>query len=344
MTRERRNFILRILVIIAVVLAVIDVALLLTKSSKRVVNEKSVFNYTENSEIDYKVFSEENDELKELTSPYKKDNISSITALFKYSFLGDLDLDFNYTNSVVAVLTTRDLKGNKIYSKEFVLANEETLEVKKYTGFNINKNVTIDYNLYTEIISNYLNEKAIDPANTKTELVVILKVVTNTLVEDEAIESKSATKLNIPINVDNFTINESVINNDKTVTSKVSEVIKNETLISALYTLYGIAILILIIVFINYFINRDYVNSHKSEYKKVRKALRDYEEMIFHTCDMPDLKNKNVTNIDKFEVLLALAKKYDLLITMVEKDDYITFVIINKQKAWTYTINKDNQK
>lgn len=342
MTREKRHMILRILVIIALVLAVVDVVLLLTKSSKRVVTEKEVLSYSENSNINYQVLGKEEDENGKIpvNEPFIKDNISSIEATFNYSFLGDKELDFEYTESVVAVLTSRDLRGNKIFSKEYILSNEDENEITENTGFNINKKVIIDYNLYTEIINNYFIEKNIDSANTKTELVVNLNVKTSTEIDDEKIESKTVTKLNIPINVLEFRISDEVINNEKKVTDKVSEVVKNETLISALYTLYGTAVLILIIVFINYFINRDHGTNYKSEYRKVRKIVRDYEEIITHTYDIPDLSDKIVTKIDRFDVFIAICDKYDLGITMVDKDDYITFVMVDNDKAWTYTIDR----
>ncbi|MGM9834193.1 MAG: DUF5305 family protein [Bacilli bacterium] len=342
MTREKRHMILRILVIIALVLAVVDVVLLLTKSSKRVVTENEILSYSENSNINYQVISKEEGENGKipLNEPFIKDNISSIETTFNYSFLGDKELDFEYTESVVAILTSRDLRGNKIFSKEYVLSNEKEGKIEDNTGFNINKKVTIDYNLYTEIINNYFLEKSIDPANTKTELVVNLNVKTSTEIEEEKIESKTITKLNVPINVDEFKINEEIVNNDKKVIDKISEVVKNDTLISSLYTLYGIAVSILIIVFINYFMNRDYVNSYKSEYKKVRKMVREYEEIIVHTYEMPDLSDKILTNIDRFDVFIAISDKYDLGISMVDKDDFITFVMINDDKAWIYTIDK----
>ena len=116
--------------------------------------------------------------------------------------------------------------------------------------------------------------------------------------------------------------------------------IKNKDMIMCATVVGGIAILLFVISLLILIIKPSNRVSYKSEYKKVRRMVKDYDELIKRTYKMPSLKGKKITELKLIDEFMAIQDKYELNMTMVEKEDSVVFVLVTDSKAWMYSIDK----
>ena len=341
MKNEKRGNKSGILISLSLVLFVIAIVMAATSVTKTVAEDKKVLAYSEISSIDYKVYTKPELALEKeyfgKGEVYDASFISNIVAHYDYSFLADNKLDIEYKYNIEAILTaTRN--GEEVINKKYSLLADEEEKVKKMTGFKISEIIDIDFNTYNQILLGELAYQNLEEFDCKID--VILNVQTNSEILDKKIDSSTKTLLSIPLLKNNFKIDETHVKDYQEVLTQVDEIIKNKKLLTCSILMACIAGVILIIAFINFLVNPNSYGGYKSEYRKVKKMVKDYDEIIKRTYKMPSMKDKKVQEVGTIDEFMTLQEKYDLPMTMVEKEDYVVFVIMTNSKAWTYSIKK----
>ena len=301
-------------------------------------------NYREKSNIDYKVYLKNNEfydsEYLGKGMTYVASLIDKITTDFNYSFDIDKDsnIDFNY--DIKAELVISDMSKNNVFlKKEYTLLQDTKESMNGGKVHNINKTITIDYDYYNKIANKFRISYGVD---TTSQLNVYLNIHEKNAENNSfKIDNKSVMALTIPLSQKsiNITLDYKDIN-------KTSEVIKDSQIIvnNYLYIILGSILLVLgLLEFIKLIRLLSLTKIKKTNYDKyINKILNEYDRLIIETTTAPNLQNKNIIKINKFEELLDVRDNLKLPIKyfVVTKHQKCEFYIDHEEDIYILTIKE----
>lgn len=301
-------------------------------------------NYREKSNIDYKVYLKNNEfydsEYLGKGMTYVASLIDKITTDFNYSFDIDKDsnIDFNY--DIKAELVISDMSKNNVFlKKEYTLLQDTKESMNGGKVHNINKTITIDYDYYNKIANKFRISYGVD---TTSQLNVYLNIHEKNAENNSfKIDNKSVMALTIPLSQKsiNITLDYKDIN-------KTSEVIKDSQIIvnNYLYIILGSILLVLgLLEFIKLIRLLSLTKIKKTNYDKyINKILNEYDRLIIETTTAPNLQNKNIIKINKFEELLDVRDNLKLPIKyfVVTKHQKCEFYIDHEEEIYILTIKE----
>ena len=153
---------------------------LLLNKSVRYQNTEAI-EYTERSNLDYKVFLLKNDFYEQ---PYLGKDMLYVASLinkinldFKYKFevQEEQTIDFNY--KIIGKLSITNSEGTKAYfEKTYTLVENKIVHMKNATSQNIVENIEIDYPYYNSLANSFKNSYGIDTESNLTVYMVIDKI------------------------------------------------------------------------------------------------------------------------------------------------------------------------
>lgn len=295
--------------------------------------------YTEKSNVDYKVFLKDNDfypdDYLEKDNEYVVSLIDYIEAYFDYSFeLEESNISFDYTYMVDAELRIKsDDSSNSLYNTKEILVEETKVEDYRETNLEISSNVKIDYNKYNDLVKKFV--KAYDLEDIKSELIVRLHV--NVLDkcldgnDDEA--SDYVVELGIPLDVKTIDIemNSDVVDRNDTlvICDKNDDIV---FILGIVVIVIALIVLILVICLIRYVIR---TRTAESIYDiELKKILNNYKSYIQKINNEIDFSNYRVLKVDSFTDMLEIRDTIQQPILMVE----------DKYKRGTYFMIPSNTK
>ena len=297
------------------------------------INGEEYINYTESSNLDYKVLLKDNSfyEEKYLGKGmlYVASLIDKIDIDFLYNFNIDekVNLDFNYVIS--GKLSIMDAEGKKVYlTKDYELLPSKTFSLKNEQDHTIIENIVIDYDQYNKLANSFKSTYGLD---TSSKLEIYLNVV----------KSSNSEKL-VDVNVDNnmlieiplsersvsISMDYKDINRQSKLVRKSSISIGNVLLAlisfvfiaGAFYGLYNVVKLL------------GLLNPKKSKYDKyIDKIMRQYDRLIVKHFTCPELSNYNVTKIREFNELLDMRDNLKMPIMYYNVTDH--------EKSYFYIVN-----
>lgn len=337
MSKGKKGNKLGIFIALSLILFVIAIIMFFVSTTSGSAEVKDFFKYNVASTIEYSIYPDKGD-----NKEYNSDKVKQVNTTINYSFFTDNKIDIEYLSDIEATLLAKEQDGKVILKKSYLLKEEVKEKIANTNNLNINEDLEIDYEKYNNLAKEELKNH--DLKDLDVYLEVALNVKTESNVSKNKFENTSKTILNIPLLKESFEITPKPVREENTFNGKVSTLIKNKQIFIYSILTACVAGVILIITFICFLVNPSNDLSYHSEYRKVRKMVREYDELIKRTYKMPSIKDKSVKELDSIDEFMSIQDKYDLPMTMVEKERDVIFVMVDNKKAWTYSIAKLQKK
>jgi len=303
------------------------------------VEPKSI-NYTEKSNLDYKVYLKENDfyDDKYLGKDmvYVASLIDDVVIDFNYMFFSDEDVSLNFNYKIVGKLSITDSEGKRsFFEKQYTLLDEKTVSLNEVNSQNIKENIKIDYTYYNTLANKFKTEYGIDALSN----FVIYFVVNMENNKENLINNSSMMSISIPLSEKsiNIAMNYDDINNSSKLISDNNVIIDN-----IIYFVFAILFVVLSLVMVIRITRLlMLLKNNKSDYDKyIKKLLTEYDRLIVETSTAPIINENNVIKINKFQELLDVRDnlKLPIMYYVVTKHQKCYFYITWEDKIYLNTI------
>lgn len=304
--------------------------------------------YYEQSNVDYRVFYEEN--------PYYDEAYLGKGGTYVSSLIDKIDVDFDYyvnysdklkgkynyyVRATIFALDNND--SNNIYwQKSFDLTDYQEIIFKDKKDYRIVEKVSVDYPEYNRLLSEYTNTLMLD---TKAYLSVELVIENNgTYPGVEPIKYMSNVGLDIPLSerTINMSIKSNLASDEQTINTKEDN--RRERVYSKIIA--GMSWLLVVILSACFALT--YHNDIRKESlysRKLRKILSTYDNIIVNVEKLPVLNDLSVVNVTTFEELVDAQNEVRLPINFKEnKSRHIAkFVLVRNNLAWVYTLKEGDE-
>lgn len=310
--------------------------------------------YTENSNVDYKVYLENNDfyenDYVEKDNRYIASLIKNIIANFNYELdATEKGIDYNYSYSIEAEVNVKEVKNKEsIYNFKEELLTKENLTQNSNENLKINEDVTIDYNHYNNIIKRFVSTYGLDNIDST------LKVSMNIKIDGLSKEIKDGKKCN---NNNEYVVALEMPLTTKTIGIEInSDIVKCREQVkvgtdSKSYIILSVAIILSIIEIYLVVVLIEYVKGTKTPediYKnELNKILDGYGEFIQRINNNINVNDYNPVYLEVFEDMLKIRDTIQEPILMREDKEKKSayFMIPDKTKIlYIYELNVDNIK
>ena len=320
---KRKSIIIKYIISITLIFIVtIMFASQITKEENMIPNVV----YTENSNLDYKVYLKENDFFETgYLDGDSGDNqfiaslIDYVEGNFRYELSADTENNINYKYEYKIVAETNVV--DKINNKSLYKFEEELIEGKKYTANTktkliINEPIKIDYNRYNDIVKRFVDIYDLDNSNAT----VTINMYVNLLNDSDLKNDKSdipVISLNIPLTTKTMAIDiesNAVNGNDITVCKNIDQ--RKYIFATLLFGIIDIILVIKLVIFI-----KD-TKDEKSVYNMIlRKIMANYGSYIqkLNNEFEFDFKSGQILEIKSFEDLLQIKETLNKPILLTEK-------------------------
>lgn len=339
---KRKSLIIRDIIVIAFIFIV--TAMLAIEVKKENKTQLNIV-YTENSNLDYKVYLKENDFFDE--DYWEEDNqyiaslIDYIEANFKYELEASKpNIDYQYTYKIVAEVNVEDKTNHKSLYK----FSEELIDGKIY-DFNtssklcINEPVKVDYNRYNDIIKRFVDLYDLNNSIASVTVNMYVNVLDDTP-KDTTKPDIPAISLNIPLTTETMAIDieSNLVNeNDINVCTTIN---KGKYLFGTiLLAVLDIILVIKLIIFIN-----DTKNEKAVYNMRLRKIMSNYGSYIQKLNNEYDFEGHQILEIKSFEDLLQIKETLNKPILMTEKSLAMEtyFFIPSDDNVYIYELKAGN--
>lgn len=199
--RNRKKWMIIQIIAIAVVAAIALASFLIYER----MNRTYYIEYTESSNIDYKVQYKDNEFFEEEWIGKDQEYISSLINAISADLNYKLNMDttgvgFEYTYKIDAVLLVADKdSGNPYYKVTENIVPLTNGSARRSNNVEINENIVIDYNKYNSVASEFV--KLYSLKNSSSTLIVTLDVEVHSTSDkfEQSNENRYSTSLNIPL-------------------------------------------------------------------------------------------------------------------------------------------------
>lgn len=323
---SKREKVMAILLGISVLLVVLAVYLF---STYRDSNKKEYIAYAEKYNVNYSVKLKENEHFGETQGKgevYVSKLVDDITTNLSYQLeYGDVDVEISYTYKVY-VLMEISLKDHSkpIYSTNYPIKDVSTPVVAKSVVI-FNEIVSVDYDTYSSNATAFISAYGLSNATTK--LTVVMEVKSTALHEDFVKNSTLNTnvKVNIPVNDSTFEI--SIAENS----SRDNKVLLKSTTAEHLKVSALMYALLAVLIFVIRILYRNRTRNAKEIFEdKLDDILGNYESYIQKINGELNLSKYELIEIGEFEDLLEIKEALNKPVLMIEKEDVVDFVILDK--------------
>ena len=339
---KRKSIIIRYIVFITLIFVV--TAMLIVQQTKESKILKDIV-YTENSNLDYKVYLKENDffdkRYLEEENQYIASLIDFIEANFRYELeASEPNIDYKYTYKIVAEVNVED----KTNHKSLYRFDEELIEPKEFNHNSkskliINEPIKVDYNRYNDIIKRFVDLYDLDNSNAS----VTVNMYVNMLDDEKYDDSKKntpAVSLTIPLTTETMAIDiesNAVLENSINVCKNVNQGRALFTMV--LFVILDIILMVKLVIFIN-----DTKNETAVYNMRLRKIMSNYGSYIQKLNNEFDFEGHQILEIKSFEDLLQIKETLNKPILMTEKSLAMEtyFFIPSDDNCYIYELKAGN--
>ena len=298
-------------------------------------NDAKVVSYQESSNLDYSIYLLPNefyeDDFLGKDMIYVASLIDYINIDFDYQFTSNSKIDMDFSYKIVADLEITNKEGSRSFSKkQYVLLDEQNLNMKKNNGQKIMEKVKIDYSYYNSLANKF---KAAYGLDTDSKLVVYM-VVTKKSPENSGYTMNEAKTMNVSIQLSQKAVEIQVpysdINDSNILLQSGQSIIHNYfAFVLSLFFLgmscYSLVLIIKKVLLIG--------PKHNAYDVYVNKLLREYDRLITESVTLPSFDGKNIIKVRKFTELLDAHDNLQLPI--------IHYTITRHHKCYFYISHKD---
>lgn len=181
------------LIILVILLLITSLSLTFKKTYK--------INYSDSSDLDYKVYLKKNPYFDTKYLGKDKQYISSIIdyvdADFTYNFSSEDDIDIDYEYYILATLNVTNTDGKVIYDKKEYLQSSKKVTAEN-KSLSIKENVKVNYDKYNKMAKDFIDEYGLT-ANASLVVSLMVDVRGKNSRFDKAISDNGVIALNIPL-------------------------------------------------------------------------------------------------------------------------------------------------
>ncbi len=307
------------------------------------ITKRQYINYTENSDIDYKIYLKDNSFYEEdylgKGMAYVASLIDKIHINYEYKFNADKESNLYVSYVVKAkLIIASQSNSNVFFEKEYDLTEEISEDIDNTFGYSINKkDIVIDYDYYNQLANDFKSHYAV---NTSSRLEVTLYVNERSKKENTySLLNNNKATLIIPLSEQeiNISFDNKNVNIEKQLISNSAIIVKNKqyAIISGiLFTLVIVSIILLAQ-------KLSLTNTGKSKYDRyVNRLLRGYDRLIINIKNKPDISGYNVIEVEKFEELIDVRDNVSQPINyyIITPHQKCEFFVINDINIYVYVI------
>lgn len=333
------------LVILVVLLLITSLSLTFKKTYK--------INYSDSSDLDYKVYLKKNSHFESKYLGKDKQYISSlidyVDADFSYKFSSEDDIDIDYEYYILATLNVTNTDGKVIYDKKEYLQS-----IKKVTAENnelsVNENVKIDYDKYNRLAKEFIDEYGLT-ANANLVVSLMVDVRGKNSHFDKTISDSGVITLTVPLTTKTVDISmDYELSNNKDATLQQREtLIKNKALFTGGIVFIVMDILAIGAIVVYIILTRD----EKENYRvTLNKILRDNERYISETViterveDMLKTRSLRIEVVKSFNALMDIRDSLNKPILYHEEKlgEEAVFYIISENIGYIYVMSVEDFK
>ena len=342
---RRERTVKRIIFDIVLFVVLLALGIILLYKSLGFESEKIV-KYSEKSNLNYKVYLQENDfyeeEYLDKDMIYVASLIDRVLVDFDYNFESEDKENIDFTYSIVAKLSITNPTGTKSYfDKSYTLLNEKTINMVNATGQSIKEQISLDYPYYNSLANSFKTQYGVDVDSKITLYMLINKK--NTEESNFILDSSSVMNLVIPLSERSVDISLDYKDIDET-----SNIIKKQTMsIKDIipFVLSGVFVILALIMMIKAMRNANSLRTKKSAYDKfVAKILKEYDRLIAESSTLLSFEGKEMINIGKFTELLDIHDNLQLPIMYYEEKEHELsyFYISHENVVYLFKVDVNN--
>ncbi|MCL2383485.1 MAG: DUF5305 domain-containing protein [Oscillospiraceae bacterium] len=308
------------------------------------------FNYTERSNLNYRVNLKENDYYDVSYLPagmsYIANLINYIDVTFDYNFSIDDDsnirdmeyIEYTYFVELEVMVFERNNQSAIIFQNTERLTPETTRRLENSSEINISRNVRIDYSAHNKFIREFKTSNNIAAESTLT---LNFYVDINGKHEriGEPVNINSNMKMVIPLAEQTFmtSIDHTEINANDDIfvvqNGMLTTILKYISYLFIIITVISMAQIILLIV---------KINGKKSLYQRqMDRILRNYDRVVIEVKKMIQIQNEEaVIDVTSFEQLLDVSDRLSKSILFMEIDENQKswFIVKNGEEVYRYIL------
>lgn len=343
-----RQWVQVFILIFVIILMVLSIWTILKSVKPEIAKGKELYSYNYTNDLSYKVYIKQN---KFYTQPYMEMNKQYIASLIdhidvttKYGLQSTEDLQYTYTYEVVAtakgIFGENDGKATEVWSKAYQVSPKET---QRGTGktINIDKTVSIDYNQYNAIMTDFRNTFGL---SIEADVDVTFKITVDGGLpgQEQTLKESNSSSLQIPLLKNTVQMKPNFENSGKnTIMSKE----KNSKKVNLSLLIFGLALLLFSLYMFVVFSRKLIKATKKSEYVlELNKLLKEYGDIIAESDNLPDLSQYDVVSIKHFQDIVDIEEELHSPIICCEiREDLETwFIIIYDKTAYRYVLKYEN--
>ena len=334
---QKRHYIIISAIILIIALFVLSIVFVLIYSNSEKIE---YFDYTETSDVDYKVYLKENvffeNQYSSTNQKYIASLISNIEVDFDYKLTHLENVkDYVYLYNIEAVINVQDKYDYKsIYTKTTNLMEGQVLSANKEKNIDISENLQINYEEYNNLISDFIDVYDLNNLNSTLTINMWIKLAEN---EDKLINAnkKIVNSLEIPLTTQTVAIEMS--SSEISTNGNDSIFIKNN---NASLSLVKFAILFFIIGIIGIVLLVKYYQDTKTDENvfsdKLRSILHGYKGYIqkIESTEF-DFNEYQSIYLDSFNDLIEIRDTLQEPILMLENKNSseVHFFILSQTKV-----------
>ena len=349
--QQEKQKITKTIIIGVVVLVVILLVSILSITVKR----NYSLHYSENSDLDYKVYLEKNDFFEEEYLGKDKQYISSlidhVEANLNYNFEADENIALNYSYYIQASVVIDNVNGKNLYTKDEILLEKKEIDTNETNKFIIEEIINFEYDKYNKIAQSFINKFNVNLADAKLVVSLFVDVEGKHTDFDKKFQDKSVVSLIVPLDTKTTDIEMAynLTNNNNEILQYKETIISNPVLFIVCIVL-AIADIIAIAIIVCYLIkHRNKETKYKMTLNNISRIYRDY---LCHTVttetlkDMVENPNYKIIYIQDFEDVMEVSDKVNKPILYHEEipGEEAIFYIYDDNLLYIYILNVDNIK
>ena len=300
------------------------------------ISKTKVIYYSENSDINYKVYLKDNNfyDNNYLTENkmYVASLIDKIEIDFNYKFSIEEDIVFDFTYDIIAKLSINDEStGYNYFEKDYPLVTNKKAVLNE-NDYYLYEKTSIDYEYYNQLANKFKQQNGID---TVSDLKVYLKIN-----KKSDINEKNTMYVVIPLSEKsiNIVLNYQEVNNSSYTNNNKKDILK---------TLFYVGFVIVSLLFFILFLKKTlefigYLSGKKNKYDKfVKKILNEYDRLIVENKSGPNF-NSNIIKISSFNELLDVRDniKQPIMYYVVSEHLKCYFYIKHENDLYLFTLKE----
>ena len=303
--------------------------------------KKYYYNISEN--IDYKVYLKENDFFEEKYlgpgKQYTSAIIDYIDIDFTYIYDGSLPTDMNYkyeiNASIIGEYENAENGNAELWKKNYPLHPEEKLKTSS-SGFNIKKNVKINYSEYSRVVDNFKSnfKLAIDAYLSVKLTIKYDGTISHTY---DKIDSADVMEIKIPLSKATTKISTNYVKKQAKHLKEITKIKEDQTLINIGISIGSITLLLFLILSPKlFFENKNHFR------KRLAKIMKEYSEIIVEVESELTFEDLEIIDIKTFEDMVDIEEgiKSPILYYEIEKDNESWFVITTDKYLYRYILRR----